>query len=100
MKTNIAMLCAALLAATAAMAAAKTATGTIPVTAQITSSNTVSAFLTGGGEVTTAVTNDAYKPAPSGATPIIRVGFQSDRSWFFVKRVTWDKAHHFLTIDF
>jgi hypothetical protein len=32
--------------------------------------------------------------------PVVRIGFDMDRPVYFVKRVTWDKPHRQLTIDF
>lgn len=98
MKTAIALLAFGLMLSTAAAALAKTATGTIPVTAQIVSGNSVTAFLT-GGEIVTTVNHDGPRTTP-GAMPIVRVDFPTERTWFLVKRVTWDKIHRHLTIDF
>jgi hypothetical protein len=79
---------------------AKTASGTIPVSIQLVNGSTVGAYLT-AGDVTTVVQR-GYNPqlAPSGAVPIVRVNFELQRSWFLVKRVTWDKYRKHLTIDF
>jgi hypothetical protein len=90
----------ALLLATTASAPAKTATGTIPVSVQLVNGSTVAAFLV-AGDVTTTV-HRASQPAsmPNGALPIVRVDFELQHSWSLVKRVTWDKLHQHLTIDF
>lgn len=81
-------------------AAAKTATASIGESAQIVPGNTASAYIV-GGQAILDVRDDALPPVnPYGVRPLVRVGFELNQHWFLVKRVTWDKAHHQLTIDF
>lgn len=80
-------------------AIAKTATGTIGESAQIVPGNSVSAYLI-RGELVTDVRDDTSTVNPSGVRPLLRVSFDVQHPWFLVKRVTWDKTHHKLTIDF
>lgn len=85
----------------ASSAVGKTVSGTISESAQIVPGNSFSAYVV-GGEIVTSVQDDA---APSsrnqfGIAPLIRVSFEMQRSWYLVKRVTWDKTHRQLTIDF
>lgn len=99
MKTTSAILLAFTLAATAS-AIAKTATGTIGVSVQLVNGSTVGAYIV-DHNLTTIVQNGAQRAAvPPGASPVVRVGFDLQPSWTFVKRVTWDKARKHLTIDF
>jgi len=84
----------------ASSAEAKTTTGTIGESAQIVPGSSVSAYLV-GGQIVTGVTNDAaHTVNPYGMPPVIRISFEMKPSWYLVKRVTWDKAHRQLTIDF
>jgi opacity protein-like surface antigen len=88
---------------TPASAAAKTTTKTISVTATLTngSSSSINVYVV-GGTAQSNVSNDlsGTPPVPHTIVPIVRIGFDTDRSFQFVKRVHWDKTHHQLTIDF
>ncbi|HET7813891.1 MAG TPA: hypothetical protein VFL13_05920 [Candidatus Baltobacteraceae bacterium] len=99
MKIVVPIVLTVILSGSAAAAATKTATGTIPVTIQLVNGSTVGAYVIGGNLLTTVQNDSAADAAPHGA-PIVRVSFQMERSWHLVKRVTWDKAHQHLTIDF
>lgn len=81
-------------------AMASTSTAKISESAQIVPGNTFSSYLV-GGQVVSDVRDDALPPVnPYGVRPILRVGFELNQRWFLVKRITWDKAHRKLTIDF
>jgi hypothetical protein len=85
---------------TASSAFAKTTSKTISVSATITNGSTVSVFIVGDG-ARASVANDTDAPRlAKGVAPLVRVGFEMKDSSYFVKRVSWDKAHHQLTIDF
>lgn len=100
MKAFICAFSIALALSASASAGAKTVSGTIPVTETVNSGSTVSAYLTSGDLTTTVQTGVKSSLGPDGAVPVIRVSFNLDRSWFLVKRVTWDKSRKHLTIDF
>lgn len=78
---------------------AKTSTATLGETAQIVAGNTVSAFLV-GDQIVTHVQDDSPSNGSMGRPPLLRISFDMKPSWYLVKRVTWDKAHRHLTIDF
>jgi hypothetical protein len=81
-------------------AVAKTATAAIGESAQIVPGNSVSAYLV-RGELVTDVRDDAASAVnPYGVRPLLRVSFDVQHPWFLVKRITWDKVHRKLTIDF
>ena len=81
-----------------ACALGRTVTASIATSAQIVPGTTVSVFLRDGGPVT--VVRSAGSAGASAAGAITTISFEHDRSWYFVKRVAWDKAHRRLTIDF
>lgn len=99
MKKTMILIALALALSASAAALAKTATGMVPVTAQIVSGSSVTAYLSGGGQIVTVVDERPVKPT-FGEMPVIRVTFPTERSWFLVERVNWDKLHRHLTIDF
>lgn len=101
MKSIAYTLVLASLVSSAAPVNAKTASGKIAVSAQIVPGNTVSVSLN-GGVVTTSVRAAGYQtqgPTP-GEPSLLQVTFDLAPSWYFVKRVTWDKPRKHLTIDF
>lgn len=76
----------------AALLAVKTATATINESAQITSGNSVSAYLVNGS----VVVSDSH----ARAKPLLTISFDTQAAWYLVRKVTWDKRHRQLTIDF
>src|SRR5690348_7108865 len=96
-----------------AYARASTTSGTIGVSAAIVPGSTVSVYLV-RGEVLTQVNNNPTNAdsngilgpmqtsgvAPYGLYPLVRISFDMPDSWYLLKRVTWDKKHHKLFIDF
>jgi hypothetical protein len=87
----------------ASSAIAKTTSKTISVTATITNGSTVSVSIVGDSLHESSANNGASSAsAPGGqpVMPIVRIGFDMERPAYFVKRVTWDKPHRQLTIDF
>jgi hypothetical protein len=86
----------------ASSASAKTTTGTVSVGATLVNgSNVVATFIVGDG-VVMQLRSDDTKSAPSSpvySKPVLRIGFDLQGA-YFVKHVTWDKAHRQLTIDF
>jgi hypothetical protein len=100
MKAIVLALSIPLAVSTIAAGFAATKSSTIPVSAKIVPGSTVSAFLI-GGQVVTDVHEDGTRISTGQyGAPILRIGFETNRRWFFVKRVTWDKLHRKLTIDF
>jgi hypothetical protein len=90
-------------ALSASIALAKTTSKTISVSATLTngSSTTVNVSII-GNSVHEAIGHDRQGSSPTRQTlmPVVRIGFDMDRPVYFVKRVTWDKPHRQLTIDF
>lgn len=78
---------------------AKTASATFTENAQIISGNSVSAYLA-GNEIVTQIGDEPAGVVTLQGIPIVRIGFEMQPSWHLVKRVTWDKRRHQLTIDF
>jgi hypothetical protein len=100
MKAFICAFSIALALSASASAGAKTASGTIPVTETVNSGSTVSAYLTSGDLTTSVQPGVKASLVPAGSVPVVRVSFDLERSWFLVKRVTWDRSRKHLTIDF
>ena len=89
----------ALMPLMASSAAAKTATGTIAVGATLVNGSNVVATFVVGDDVVTQVRSDVSAPSsPVYTKPVLRIGFEL--KGYLVKRVTWDKLHRHLTIDF
>ena len=100
MKAFICAVSLALVLTPSAHAAAKSVARTMPVSANIDTGNRVEAYMSGLGFTTVVQTELNEPPTPSGAGPVVSIGFELQRSWFLVKRVTWDKHQKHLTIDF
>lgn len=100
MKTSICAIALALVLAPGAHAAAKSTARTMPVSAIIDTGNRIDAYASGLGFTTVVEAALNEPPLPSGAGPAVSIGFELQRSWFLVKRVTWDKPRKHLTIDF
>lgn len=100
MKARYCAFALALLAVTASPAPAKTASQKISATVTIVSGNSVSAYASGGTIDATVRREGSSQAPPAGAVPLLRISFDLPSSWFLVKRVTWDKPHKHLIIDF
>lgn len=83
----------------AALVALRTASASITESAQIVSGNTVSVYLVNGTVVVSTI-GDSPQPARLGGKAFLSVSFDSRPAWCLVHKVTWDKRHRQLTIDF
>jgi|SRR5690242_4911888 hypothetical protein len=100
MKAFICGISLALVLTPSAHAAAKSVARTMPVSVNVNTGNRVDAYVSGWGFTTVVQTALDEPPLMSGAGPVVSIGFELRRSWFLVKRVTWDKPRKHLTIDF
>lgn len=81
-------------------ASAKTATANIAVGATLVNgSNVVATYIVGDAVVTQVGTDRSTLSSPVYMKPVLRISFDLQGA-YFVKRVTWDKDHRHLTIDF
>lgn len=89
-----------ILCALSANAVAGTATKTIQMGAKIVPGSTLSVYLTGGELLTLTRSDDQRDSIRVPGVALATISFEIKPSWRIVKRVTYDKSRHLVTIDF